>query len=315
MFLPRKSCQIRAVVRLLRRWTQPFVAWLLLGLALSGCSGPSAPRTAFGAGLPQVTASPEIREQERAMHARVNRDRAAQGLPALTYDERLADIARFHSADMRDHRFFAHDSPNSGSLQDRLNAAGYLSLAARENLSEAPDIDKGQEGLLNSPGHYANIMADDVTHIGIGIVPGGVHEPGNLTITQVFARPGREESPQQARAAIIDAVQQARRNAGLGLAQQSPLLGELAERHVATLAKDDQQLNHIGDSITEEVSKRREPGQSGVVINAQRLSDSSAFQVPERLLQNAQASFGVAVSPTQDAGGRPLLQVLLLVGI
>lgn len=245
----------------------------------------------------------------------LNRDRAAQGLPPLVYDERLADVARFHSADMRDHRFFDHESPNSGSLQDRLVAAGYLFLEARENLSEAPDVERGQQGLLASPPHYANIMATDVTHVGIGIVPGGVHAPENLTITQVFARPGRAETPAQARAALIERIQAARADAGLPPAQLSPLLDELARAHVAELAEDEARLSGIADRITEEVSKRREKGLRGVVVGAQRLADSSAFQVPSALTSERGASFGVAVHPAQGPGGRPVLQVLLLVGI
>lgn len=249
------------------------------------------------------------------MYRLVNQDRAAQGLPPLVYDERLADVARYHSADMRDHRFFDHDSPNSGSLQDRLVAAGYLFLEARENLSEAPDVERGQKGLLASPPHHANIMATDITHIGIGIVPGGVHAAENLTITQVFARPGRAETPTEARAAVIERIQAARADAGLPPAKLSPLLDELARAHVAALAEDEAQLPSIADRITEEVSKRREKGQRGVVVGAQRLAQSSAVQVPSALTREPGASFGVAVHPTQGPGGRPVLQVLLLVGI
>lgn len=249
------------------------------------------------------------------MFRRLNQDRAAQNLPPLTFDSRLADVARYHSADMRDNRFFEHDSPKSGSLEDRLNAAGYLFLAARENLSEAPDVEQGQDGLLQSPPHHANIMAGDVTHVGIGIVPGGVHAAENLTITQVFARPGKAEDPGAARTAMLALLRDARRGAGLPPARLSPLLEELAKEHVATLTKDPDALDVVADRVTEAVSKRREPGMRGVIVGAQRLAESSALEVPGSLLDHPAASLGLAVERTRDESGRPRLQVLLLVGL
>ncbi len=249
------------------------------------------------------------------MFQRLNRDRGAQGLPPLSYDSRLADVARYHSADMRDNGFFEHDSPNSGSLEDRLDAAGYAFLAARENLSEAPDVEIGQDGLLRSPPHHANIMAADVTHVGIGIVPGGVHTAENLTITQVFAQPSKTESPAEAHAGMLKLIQATRRAAGLPPAQTSPLLEELAREHVAALARDPGALAAVADRVTEAVSQRREQDLAGVAVGAQRLADSSALQVPRSLLQDPQSIFGLAVEATQDERGRPRLQALLLVGV
>lgn len=283
--------------------------------AVVGCSGRSGPTVAFGSGLEKVTAPPEVLEQERAMHRRLNRDRAAQGLPPLEYDERLAEIGRYHSADMRDHRFFAHESPTSGSLADRLDAAGYLALAARENLAEAPDVETGQDGLLESPGHYANIMASDITHVGIGIVRGGVHQADNLTITQVFARPGSVETASEAEQSILRALRQARSQKGLPAAQSSALLTELARKHVARLAANEVQLDQVADQITEEVSRRRDPSLKGVLVGSQRLLQSSEFELPDPLLREQRVSYGVAAQATRDESGRPRLLVLLLVGL
>ena len=132
--------------------------------------------------------------QERGMFERLNRDRKAQGCRALRFDERLSDVARHHSADMRDHRFFEHESPRTGGVDNRLDAAGYLLPTARENLSEAPDIERSQDGLLKARPHHENIMSEDVTHVGIGIVEGGVVDPRNVAVTQVLARRRRERN-------------------------------------------------------------------------------------------------------------------------
>ena len=111
------------------------------------------------------------------MFERLNRDRAASGLPPLEYDEHLADIGRAQSEDMRLHHFFAHESPMYGALDDRFDRAGYVAKVARENLAEAPDVETAQDGLMKSPHHHENIMARDVTKIGIGIVRAGVKDP------------------------------------------------------------------------------------------------------------------------------------------
>lgn len=283
---------------------------------LPGCSSLSLSNSEFGSGLPRVTASPEIEEQERAMFQRLNRDRGERDLPAITYDPRLADVARVHSADMRDQRFFQHQSPTTGSVDDRLNRAGYLFLTARENLSEAPDVQAGQDSLLESPGHHANIMATDTTHVGIGIVRGGLEARENLMITQVFARPGRAESAQAARAALLQRVRAERKARGLPQAETHPVLQQLAKEQIEKLdeATSPQSVEDAGRQIQSALTAEPQKGIKTVVVGAQLLPDSESFAVPEPLARRARARFGLAVRKVAAPGGRPMLQVLVLVG-
>src|SRR5262245_15608031 len=106
------------------RSPRSFWLWVVLGTGgLAACN--RVPAASFGTGLPKVAVSSQVQQMEHAMFQRLNRDRAAHGLHALKYDERLADIGRYHSQDMRDHKFFDHDSPTTGALDNRLNRAGY----------------------------------------------------------------------------------------------------------------------------------------------------------------------------------------------
>ena len=248
------------------------------------------------------------------MFLRLNRDRKERGLSPLSYDARLAEVGRFHSADMQRHGFFEHDSPTSGSLEDRLNAAGYLFLAARENLSIAPDVQTSQDGLLKSPGHFANIVATDITHVGIGIVAGASPAGESLTITQVFSHPGRAESPAAARKAFMQKIQAGRASRGLKKAEIHPLLDRLAARHIEELDAETSpsSLRAVGEQVSAEISA--DAGLSGVSVGGQLLPDSQAIQLPEPLLESAKARFGLAVRMVPNASGRPMLQVLLLVG-
>jgi uncharacterized protein YkwD len=287
------------------------VASVVLGCSRSGAAS-SAP---FGSGLPAAAAAtPAIRKLEREMFERLNRDRAERGLPRLRYDERCASVARSHSTDMRDHHFFSHESPTTGSLEDRLNRAGYLFLTARENLVEAPDVQTGEDSLLRSPGHYANIVATDITNLGIGVVQGGVEAPENLTVTQVFATPGRDESAAVARNALVGRLQSERARRGLSAAELNPLLNELAQEHISELGAEPEpsELAKVGERVSAAVAAKKAEKIRGVAVAAQVLPDTRSFELPTALL-GPKARFGLAVRKVENASGRPMVQLLLLV--
>ncbi|MCA9522842.1 MAG: hypothetical protein KC609_17830, partial [Myxococcales bacterium] len=54
----------------------------------------------------------------------INLDRRRQGLPSLIVHGGLRRVAREHSRDMLEQRYFAHNSPRRGSLRSRLEQAG-----------------------------------------------------------------------------------------------------------------------------------------------------------------------------------------------
>jgi hypothetical protein len=252
---------------------------------------------------------------EHAMFQRLNRDRKAHGLPALQYDERLADIGRYHSQDMHDHKFFEHDSPTTGSLDNRLNRAGYLFGMARENLSEAPDVQTSEDGLLKSPGHFANIMSPDVTHVGVGIVKGGVLDARNFLFTQVFARPTVQETPAAAQQAILRAINRQRAAQHWSGLTLHPLLTRLANDHIDEIDPNDggRSLAGVGNAVSAEVSAQKNTGFKAVMLTGQLIVDSASFEVPPPLLR-PEARVGVAVRKAPNEIGRPMLHVLFVIG-
>ncbi len=113
-----------------------------------------------------------------------NRERARAGLPPLAVDPLLAKAAQAHSADMVARAFYSHTSPEGGKPWDRAAAAGCTRRSIGENIacgqrSPAEVV----EGWMNSPGHRANILKPDFTHIGIGFAGGG---PAGMYWTQLF---------------------------------------------------------------------------------------------------------------------------------
>ncbi|MFI8951625.1 CAP domain-containing protein [Streptomyces sp. NPDC053750] len=103
-----------------------------------------------------------------------NRERSGAGLPALAVDARLTGAAQAHSADMVARDFYSHTDPDGGKPWDRAAAAGATQRTVGENIAcgqrSAADV---VEGWMNSPGHRANILKADFTHIGVGLAGGG----------------------------------------------------------------------------------------------------------------------------------------------
>lgn len=121
---------------------------------------------------------------ENQLISLVNEERKKNGLNTLTIDNKLTQIGRGHSADMFKRGYFAHNSPEGKSVADRANDAGYVYLVIGENLAYAPTVELAHKGLMNSPGHRANILSPEFNKIGIGIMDGGVY---GLMVTQVFS--------------------------------------------------------------------------------------------------------------------------------
>jgi uncharacterized membrane protein required for colicin V production len=122
-------------------------------------------------------------EEESAMLALVNEERAAAGLGRLDLDPELSAVARAHAIDMYSNGYFSHESPGTGTPFDRLAAAGITFVAAGENLAFAPGVEQAHEGLMASPGHRANILEPRYGRAGIGAVASKLH--GTMYV-QVF---------------------------------------------------------------------------------------------------------------------------------
>jgi len=131
----------------------------------------------------QLSADPVA---ERQMFDLVNEERAAVGLTRLQWDDRLLPVARQHSEEMFKLKYFAHQSPVSGSPFDRLKAAGITYTRAGENLAYAQSVSVAHRGLMQSQGHRENILRPEFTHIAIGVVSAG---PYGRMFTQMFVTP------------------------------------------------------------------------------------------------------------------------------
>ncbi|MFH8369370.1 CAP domain-containing protein [Streptomyces sp. NPDC018031] len=115
-----------------------------------------------------------------------NEHRAAARLAPLAPDAGLTAAAQAHSADMVGRRFYAHTSPEGSEPWDRAAAAGCAFRGIGENIAcgqrTAAEVVRGW---MDSPGHRANILTPDFTHIGIGYAVGAA---AGTYWTQLFGR-------------------------------------------------------------------------------------------------------------------------------
>jgi uncharacterized protein YkwD len=129
-------------------------------------------------------ASPKVREDlEARMLELVNEERAKEGLRPLKADPELAVVARAHSKDMFARGYFSHVTPEGKTPSDRIRAARVRFLTAGENLALGQTLNICHQGLMNSPGHRANILEPSYGRLGIGILDGGIY---GLMVTQNF---------------------------------------------------------------------------------------------------------------------------------
>lgn len=131
----------------------------------------------------KVTEFRERPDLEAEMLVLINKERAAEGLPPLEADDEMRGVAVKHSADMFERGYFSHNTPEKKSPFDRMKDDEVRYRTAGENLALAPTLKIAHSGLMNSPGHRANILRPQFGRVGIGILDGGRR---GLMITQNF---------------------------------------------------------------------------------------------------------------------------------
>ena len=120
---------------------------------------------------------------EAEMLELVNEERTKAGLAPVKADKEMREVARRHSADMFRRGYFSHYTLEGKSPFDRMRDDKVRFRTAGENLAIAPTLKIAHTGLMNSPGHRANILRPQFGRLGIGVLDGGRR---GLMITQNF---------------------------------------------------------------------------------------------------------------------------------
>ncbi len=125
--------------------------------------------------------------EKTAFHL-INKRRAEYGLKPVQWSDNIATLARQHSLNMADNRFFSHKSLNGMLIDERANALGIDRWKAiGENIAfnqgfQNP-VEFAVERWMKSPGHRQNILNPRWQQSGIGVA---VNQDGAYYFTQVF---------------------------------------------------------------------------------------------------------------------------------
>lgn len=151
-------------------------------------AGLRAPRTFRRSPEPPAPAPLDASSVQQALFSMVQATRREAGLPELEPHAALSEVALAHSQDMADHDFVAHVSAQSGSPAERVRASGIRTGLVLENIGRGYSAGQIHRGLLASPGHRANLLNPDVTHLGVGVIGQPDGPTHAFLVTELFIR-------------------------------------------------------------------------------------------------------------------------------
>lgn len=142
--------------------------------------GTAAAEAASCAGAARAAQSATTATAREAVLCLVNRHRDRDGLRPLRASKLLNRAAQGHSADMVRRGYFAHESPEGGTLVQRVRRTGFLAGVRSWGLGEAIGWAGGPAATpasmvrmwLDSPPHRAILLDRSFRLVGVGVAEG-----------------------------------------------------------------------------------------------------------------------------------------------
>jgi uncharacterized protein YkwD len=255
-------------------------------------------------------------EGELRMLELLNQTRKAAGLSTLQADDELREIALLHSTDMAEHNFFGHVSPTTGNTEDRARRSGVIVAAYGENVAEAESAESSFDGLMASPGHRANMLNPQYTHVGIAAVSTDAHQ---LAFTLIFGRRVNPRTMPQTAAEVEAAFLVLRAKKGLSAPVSDPLYRAAADAGVAAYVAASKPTPDIAvraenEALAREVQRARSSRAGGCSYLTEILELGQLEQTPS-LLAPGLRRFGVGARIHNDDHGPRLTIMMILEGI
>lgn len=168
---------------------------LVCTMTASGCALPSI----CGMDLPcdltcdlpcgiTVCAAADYGSEDLAAYAKqvaelVNKERAANGLSALKFSDKLSEAAIVRAQEIQ--TTFSHTRPDGTSCFTAMTEKGIKYTSAGENIAYGQKTPEAvMNSWMNSSGHRANILSKNYDYIGVGVT----YKNGTYYWTQFFAK-------------------------------------------------------------------------------------------------------------------------------
>jgi uncharacterized protein YkwD len=205
---------------------------------------------------------------EQILFDAANRERAAQRLHPLRWDNSLANGARQHAQRMAQQNILSHQLPGEEDFKARAIRSGARFSALAENIAEGPDAPGIHIQWMNSPPHRENLLDPKLDSIGIAVA----ERNGEMFAVEDFslavADLTLEEQELQVSAILIDKnlhVMNDVRGAGItdartmvnearnACAQTGKFVGTRRNSFLVRFTTAD--LSHLPDSLTQQLRK------------------------------------------------------------
>ena len=125
----------------------------------------------LGSGAAGAADSPRLRDDSaRYLFELVNQERVAIGLAPLAWDNALALAAERHAERMAANGSISHQYAGEPDLPERFGAEGARFSAVAENVALNGTVNSLHSAWMHSPGHRANILDENMTELGVGVV-------------------------------------------------------------------------------------------------------------------------------------------------
>lgn len=253
-------------------------------------------------------------QAEATLLSLVNEERTQRGLGSVQPDAELRGVALAHSVDMTEHHFFGHVSPTTGTIDDRVHAAGVRVSKYGECLALESTPAGAERALMDSPAHRSAILDPSFNRVGIGVSFVTTDGKRRLNVALLFGRRPPPEEARLTRDELLAAIQALRKTQGVPALVLDPVLDAAAG--AGTLALIDGSatdtrgvLAAVAREMQRQVNRTR-TNRASCQLYVELIDRVQLAAIP--LLARADvARVGLAVVPREDDTG-PKLGVVLL---
>ena len=216
---------------------------------------------------------------EQYLFQSINQERAAYGLPALTWSRPLTHAAQYHAMQMRAANGISHQFQGEADLAARAAATGTKFSRVAENVATSGSIIEMHTALMNSPHHRENILDPAVNSIGISVVQSG----RQLWGVEDFARDVPEMSYLQQEAQVAQLVL----NAGVANVEPNPLAREMCRmstgftgnRPAFVMRYTASELNRLPSQLTQRIAQGHVTSAAVGACATQEKSDFTSYNI------------------------------------
>jgi len=188
-----------------------------------------------------VPAPGDPAQKERAIFEQINAERTEAGIPALKWDDKVAQVARSVS---ESEAKSGGGGAATAEVGDRLKAAGIASPIVLANPAATRTAEEAQWRFSLSPVYRANYMSTDATIAGVGVANGKDPQGGNVAfVTELFVRELSKMDVSTVAPKLRETINKRRASAGMPAFKEDPVLEKIAQEYAQALASGNGNIN------------------------------------------------------------------------